>query len=314
MLGQVDTRSVLITGGAGFLGARLTRRLAAASADVHLIVRPKSNLWRIRGLLGRLHLHTCDLADLDAVAAVVRGIGPRTVFHLAATGAYGLNDEAQLFRDNVLATSNLLHATSGLPGCRLVHTASSLETGPMPTAIRETDPMAPRVPYGTAKAASTLLARLASAEVGRSIVMLRPFAVYGPGEPDRRLIPSAIRAALTGVPLRLTAPGYTRDLVFVDDVVDAFLLAATADGVDGQLINVATGRATANEEVVRLIEHCVGRPIAIDEEEYPARATDTVCWCADVSKARQLLGWQARHDLEQGLAKTVAEHTVPVDG
>lgn len=300
-----DVAPVLITGGAGFLGARLVRRLAGTSGNVHVLVRPTSDLRRIRDIADRLHLHRCDLTDANAVSAVVAAVEPRTVFHIAATGAYGADGEAQLFRDNVLATYNLLQATADLGGCRFIHTASSLETGQRPTPIKETDPFAPHVPYGATKAASTLLARLAAA-AGRSIVMLRPFAIYGPGEPERRLIPTAIRAAATGTPLKLTKPGYTRDLVFVEDVVDAYLAAATTDGVEGELINIATGRATANEDVVRLIETCVGRPIVIDAGEYPARPTDTPFWYADVTKARHVLGWQAAHDLEHGLAKTVA--------
>lgn len=303
-----DIAPVLVTGGAGFLGARLVRRLIAAPRAVHLLVRPTSNLHRISDIVDRVHIHSCDLGDAESVQAAVDTIRPRTVFHIAATGAYVSGGEAQLFRDNILATFNLLQATAGLRGCRFVHTASSLEPGPLPVPIKETDPFAPRVPYGATKAASTLLARLA-ARHGQSVVVLRPFAIYGPGEPDKRLIPTAIRAALSGTPLRLTAPGYTRDLVYVDDVVDAYLAAATADKIDGELINVATGRATANEETVRLIEELVGRPIVLDPAAYPARPTDTSMWCADVSKAQRLLGWRAAHDLRAGLAKTVTWHT-----
>ena len=298
---------VLVTGGAGFLGARLARRLVARGDAVHLIVRPSTDLARIDDLIGHVTLHHGDLTDADGLAAIVGLVEPRTVFHIAATGAYGADNGAALFRDSVLATFNVLQATAPLRDCRIIHTASSLEPGPRPEPIREDDPFAPVAPYGAAKAAATLLARQAAAG-GRRVVMLRPFAIYGPGEPARRLIPTAIRAALTGTPLRLTAPGYTRDLIFVEDVVDAYIAAATTEGIDGELINVATGRPTANEETVRLIARITGRAIAIAPEPFPARATDTAVWCADVHKAQRLLGWRAAHDLEQGLAKTIAWH------
>lgn len=301
---------VLVTGGAGFLGARLVRRLAAGNRPVHLIVRPTTNLHRLTDFVGAVHLHQCDLADEAQVQALVRRVEPRTVFHIAATGAYGADGVTQLFRDNVLATCHLLRATLPIRTCRFVHTASSLETGPCDRPIKEDLPFAPIVPYGSNKAAATLLARLAAAH-GQRVVLLRPFAIYGPGEPARRLIPTAIHAARTGSPLKLTSPGYTRDFVYVDDVVDAYLAAADADGVDGELINVATGRATTNEEVVRVIEQVAGQRIAIETGAYPPRVTDTSVWCADVAKAERLLGWKAKHDLKSGIAAILAQSPAP---
>ncbi len=279
----------------------------ALGADVHLVVRPSTHLTRIEGVVDRLTLHTSDLTDAASVASTVAAVGPRTVFHIAATGAYG-GDHAALFRDNVLATFHVLQAASTLAGCRVIHTASSLEPGPRLVPIREDDPFAPVVPYGAAKAAATLLAQQAAAR-GQRVVMLRPFAIYGPGEPDTRLIPTAIRAALTGRPLPLTAHTATRDFVFVEDVVDAYIAAAATEDIDGELINVATGQATSNADVVQLVARIVGRPIAISADPYPPKSTDTPLWCADVSKARRVLGWQAAHTLEQGLAATVAHHT-----
>ena len=295
---------IVVTGGAGFLGARLVRRLAGEGWSPHVLLRSTTDRWRLAGLDGRIRTHVCDLADAQAVAAAIRAIRPRTVFHVAATGTYRAGDPGELFADNVLATFHLLEATADRPDCRVVHTCSSLEPGPRPEPIRESDPFRPRTPFGVAKAASTLLARQAAGQ-GRPIVMLRPFSVYGPGEPATRLIPTAIRAALDGTPFRLTAPGFTRDFVFVEDVVDAYLAAATAPGIDGQLLNIGTGRATPNEEVVRLVASVVGRPITLHPEPFPAKPTDTAVWCADITTARDLLGWSPAHTLEQGLVRTV---------
>lgn len=298
---------MLVTGGAGFIGAGLVGRLVDLGCDVHVVVRNATALDRIAGLVGRITLHHADLAEADDVNGVVRAAAPDTVFHVAATGGYGNRSETTLFRDNVLSTFNLLAATAERPSCRVIHTASSLEPGPRPLPITEDDPPAPTIPYAMAKAAATLLARQAAA-AGRPVVILRPFAVYGPGESERRLIPAAIRAARTGTPLSTTGPGYTRDLVFLDDVVEAYVAAAITPGIEGELINIATGRATDNEQVVRLVERLVGRDIVRVPVVYPAKATDRPFWCADVEKARRLLGWQATHDVEQGLARTVAWH------
>jgi nucleoside-diphosphate-sugar epimerase len=301
------TRPVLVTGGAGFLGAAVVRRLVAEGYDVHIVVRATTCLARIDDLLGKVTLHRADLADAGDVALLVRQLEPDTVFHTAATGGYARAGDAGLFRDNVLATANVLQATAPLAHCRVIHTASSLEPGPLAVAVRESVPPAPVIPYAASKASSTLLA-LQAAACGRRVAVLRPFAIYGPGEPEQRLIPTAIRAALGGTPLRLTEPGFTRDLVFVEDVVDAYLAASRAEGIDGEIINVATGLPTANEETVRTIEWLTGRPIAIAAERYPAKATDQPLWFADVSKAKRLLGWRATHTVEQGLRRTIDAH------
>lgn len=296
---------IVVTGGAGFLGARLVRRLADEGSSPHVLLRPTTDPWRLAGLADRIRTHVCDLTDPQAVGAVLRAVRPRTIFHVAATGSYGGDDLGRLFADNVLATFHLLEAAADRPDCRVVYTCSSLETGPRPEPIRESDPFRPRVPFGVTKAASTLLARQAAGQ-GRPIVMLRPFSMYGPGEPAKRLIPTAIRAALDGTPFPLTAPGFTRDFVFVEDVVDACLAAAITPGIEGELINIGTGRATANEEVVALVASIVGRPITLHPEPFPAKPTDTALWCADITKARDLLGWSPAHTLEQGLVRTVA--------
>jgi nucleoside-diphosphate-sugar epimerase len=300
----MTTRPVLVTGGGGFLGAALVRRLVAERHDVHVIVRPTTGLTRIADLVDEVTLHRADLADPADVTAIVDRVEPATVFHTAAAGAYARVGDAGLFRDIVLSIVHVLQATAAVASCRVIHTASSLEPGSRAAAIRESDAFAPGTPYATSKAAGTLVALQAGA-CGRRVVVLRPFAIYGPGEPEQRLIPTAIRAAITGTPLRLTGAGFTRDLVFVEDVVDAYLAASRVDGIDGELIHIATGRPTANEEAVRTIERLTGRAITIAEEPYPARATDRPFWCADVSKAERLLGWRTTHTVEQGLARTI---------
>src|SRR5690606_14925741 len=95
---------VLVTGGAGFIGARLVARLVAQGCDVHVVVRRTTGLDRIADVAGRLTLHHADLADGADVTRVVRAVEPHVVFHLASTGGYGARDATTLLRDNVLST------------------------------------------------------------------------------------------------------------------------------------------------------------------------------------------------------------------
>jgi nucleoside-diphosphate-sugar epimerase len=136
--------------------------------------------------------------------------------------------------------------------------------------------------------------------------VVRLFSVYGPWEARHRLVPQAIRAALTGEELPLTGPELRRDFVFVDDVVDACLRAASVDAALGEAINIGTGVETANEELVAEVERVIGKEVRTRIGAYSARETDSAHWRADISKAKRLLGWEPRYTLAAGLARTAA--------
>lgn len=295
---------VLVTGATGFLGANLVRTLVAARADVHIFVRPRADHWRLRGV--DLHVHEGDLADATSVRATVGKIAPDVLFHLAAHGAqHDQRDRAAIFAGTVLAAHHVLLACDATTPGRIVYTGGSSEYGPKPHPLSEADVLAPTTAYGAAKAAATTL----FAQSGLPIAILRPFSIYGPWEPASRLVPSAIRAALTGAELPLTAVPWVRDYVFVDDVVDACMVAAVAPAAVGQIVNVGTGRQTSNHDVVAEIERITGTAIAVKRGAYEAHASDTTHWVADTRKARALLGWEAHYDLASGLRATVERAT-----
>lgn len=299
--------SVLLTGAAGFIGANLTRRLLALGAHVHALVRPGTDMWRLVDVAASLAIHRVDVSDRAGLGAAVRRTEPEIIFHLAAHGAARHDvDAAQLFSTNVLGTLHVLEAAESVSYRRLVHIGGSSEYGPRAAPLRETDRLEPLTPYGASKAAATLASQQYARANERPIVILRPFSVYGPWEPASRLIPTATLAAFEGRELPLTPPGYRRDLVYVDDVVDACLLAATHDVPRGEIVNVGTGRQWSNEEVVGIIERLSGGVIQRRLGEYRPRLSDTTHWVADPAKAERVLGWKANCSLEAGLQQSVA--------
>jgi nucleoside-diphosphate-sugar epimerase len=300
---ELAEQAVLVTGATGFVGARLTRELASLGAAVHALVRPGTPPAAVPG---GATAHEADLLDPAAVEAALRAAAPRVVFHLAAPGGHGLDPEERraLVAGTVAGTANLLEALRPLPFERLVHVGSSLEYGPKAGPTAETDALEPITVRGAAKAAAALLA-LQLAREGRPVTVVRPFSVYGPGEPPHRLVPTVARAALRGETIRLTRPGIRRDFVFVDDVVEALVLAASSPAVAGETFNVGTGRETANEEVVATLADVLGLELDVEVGAFDAYPWDTGTWEADNRKARRLLGWEPRHGLADGLRATV---------
>jgi len=295
---------VLVTGAAGFLGANLCRTLMAIGASVHAVVRPTSDLFRLDGLAGDLHVHTVDLRDGEGAQRVVVGLRPEVVFHAAAHAAYRQVGVASAVADTVVATAHLLEDVATVGCRRLVHVGGSLEYGPACHPHREDDALQPTTLRGATKAAAALLVLQQAKQGAVEGVVVRPFSIYGPWEGEHRLVPSAIRAAFTGEVLPLTRPGLRRDYVFVEDVCQACLRAAVADGVVGEVVNVGTGRQTSNEELVALVERVTGRPVKVAVGAFPARVSDRGFWVADTGKAERLLGWRAERSLAEGLEKT----------
>ena len=303
-------KRVLVTGASGFIGANLVRALLDQDAQVHAVVRSPAGSWRLQEVLHRITAHAADITDGDAVKAAVRQSRPDFVCHLAATHGHPMDagGRARALQVSVMGTSNLLEAVRESECCRFVHVGSSLEYGPRSRPLRETDPLLPTTFRGVVKAASMLLCLQFWREQVRPVVMLRPFSVYGPWESPERLIPTAIRAALDGLPLDLTAPGIRRDPVFVADVVQACLLALTEPRAVGQVINVGSGQQVTNEQIVEAVQIATGRTLHIRVGAHQPHPPDTTCWVADIRRAARLLHWAPSYTLDQGLRATVEWH------
>lgn len=302
---NLQGKTVLVTGVTGFLGVNLAEELLARGARVHGLARGETDLWRLTGLLPQIMLHRLDLTDAEAVEQAMQAIRPDLVYHLAVQrSAVSRRDRLATWETNVTGTLNLLEAAAS-SGCeRLVVTGSSLEYGPQVRPTRETDLPGPASFFGTTKAAATLLCQQLARERRLPLVLLRIYSVYGYWEGPTRLIPTAILAAMGRGELALTGPGFRRDLVFIEDVVEACLLAASAEKAVGEVINIGSGQQWTNEQVVEEIESIAGCRLLKHVGAYSLHATDTTFWVADNRKAGRVLQWKPRHPLRNGLEKT----------
>jgi dolichol-phosphate mannosyltransferase len=298
----------LITGGTGFVGANLVRRLLRDGHAVHLLVRPEHAAWRIEEISSDVRLHLLDLSDAQAVSKTSEKIKPEWVFHLAAYGAYSWQaDIAQIFQTNLTGTINLVEACVKT-GCEsFIHTGSSSEYGFKDHAPSETEGLEPNSHYAVAKAAATLYCRYMAQAQKANITTLRLYSTYGPYEDPRRLMPTLIRHGLRGEWPPLVNPDTARDYVYVEDVCDACLLAAqTAPREFGAVYNLGTGRQTTLREVAAIARRLLN--IIADPQwgTMPARKWDTSTWRADCAKIQAELDWRPRHSFEQGFSQMVA--------
>jgi nucleoside-diphosphate-sugar epimerase len=299
---------ILVTGASGFIGSRLVSSLVARGVAVHALVRETSNISALAGAGNKLNVHHGDLLDPRALDRAVRAADPRTVFHLAAPGGHPVTrrDRQELLRVTVQGTANLLESLRTRPMRRFVHVGSSLEYAPADRPLREDDEIAPRTFRGVAKAVATLLVRQFGESTGQPIAIVRPFHVYGPGEPGHRLVPTLLESLCERREIQLSDDDSRRDFVFVDDVVEACVRAATIPAAVGRIFNVGSGRqVTAGDVLAALMK--VTRLVPVSAPgRYRRHEWDRTGWEADISSAMSVLDWHPAHTLHDGLARTWA--------
>jgi nucleoside-diphosphate-sugar epimerase len=309
----MSARRVLLTGGAGFVGACLTRRLLSEGHRVELLLRPGSDTWRLAGLHTETAVHETDLRDRETVRAAVERAAPEWVFHLAAHGAYSWQTDAEsIFQSNTLGTLHLAESCAARGFDAFVHAGSSSEYGLKDHAPSEREAPEPNSAYAVAKVGATLLCRQLAEQHGLHMSTLRLYSVYGPWEDPRRLMPTLVQRGMRGELPALVAPETARDFVHVEDVLDAFLLAAErrVQGSNG-IYNVGSGRQTTLRELVALAIGALEIPASPQWGTHEARAWDASVWVSDPAKIAEELGWRARRELGSGLsgmAAWFAEH------
>ena len=300
-------RRVLITGAAGFVGQHLVHRVADTGAQVYAGVAPDEEPERVAGLPAQVRRLTFDLRDAVDVHAAVAEAAPHVVFHLAAVGATNPGVDPHLaLAVNAGGALNLLEALRKRASehndlRRVVLVGTCYEYGRR-EALEGLDPFNA---YAASKAAAWAFGRTYWWEHGLPIVTVRPFQIYGPGQPDHTLIPAAVRAALTGADFPMTPGEQERDFIYVDDIVGGFLVVASAPGVEGQSLDLGTGRVHTLRQVVECVWAMTEAQGQMLPGALPYRPGDVMHLVADAGHTARLTGWRARVGLEEGLRRTI---------
>lgn len=305
--------SSLVTGGAGFIGSHLARRLLLDGHRVRVLDNfSTGSRDNLDGLLADIELIEGDLRDLDRLRAAVQGI--EVVFHQAAlpSVARSLADPIATHENNATGTLNLLVAARDAGVRRLVAASSSSLYGDAPVECKREDlPIAPRSPYAVSKLAAEQYCRSFAIGYGMETVALRYFNVFGPRQdpdsPYAAVVPRFITAMLRGDrPIMFGDGRQSRDFTYIENVVEANLLAAAAPRAAGEVINVACGDSYSLLDLMDNLNSILDRRVEPLFAE--ARPGDVRHSRADISKAGELLGYSPRVRFLEGLRRTVEWH------
>lgn len=308
-------RHSLVTGGAGFIGSHLVRALLARGERVRVLDNfSTGRRANLADTVGDIEIVEGDLRDQEACVAAARGID--VVYHLGALGSVprSIDDPLTTNAVNVQGTLHILVAAQQFGVERVVFSSSSSVYGDTP-ALPKHEGMrpSPRSPYAVSKLAGEEYCRAFSTSYGLATVVLRYFNVFGPRQdPNSQyaaVIPRFLSALQDGRRPVIYGDGeQSRDFTYVANVVDANLLAARADGVEGQVFNIACGEQITVREMLARMGEKMGH--AADPDFCEARLGDVRHSRAAIEEAREKLGYRPRVLFDEGLARTVAAFQV----
>lgn len=305
-------KRVLVTGAGGFIGSHLAERLVREGARVRAMVRYGSaGRWGWLDdspLVKEMEVFAGDIRDSGNVRRAMEECD--AVLHLAALIAipYSYHAPDSYVRTNIDGTLNVLEAARLLKTPRVVHTSTSEVYG---TALRvpidEEHPLQGQSPYSATKIGADKLVESYYRSFDLPVVTIRPFNTFGPRQSTRAVIPTIITQALAGQEIRLGSLTPTRDLNYVSNTVDGFLLGASVAGVEGETINLGSGEEISVGDLAKSIIRLVGRdvPIVTEEQRLRPEKSEVNRLLADNTRARQRLGWKPEVSFEQGLTKTI---------
>lgn len=333
-----NRKTVLVTGGCGHIGSFVIQSLLNRRvANIYILDNLKSYLFNQLEIyckdfieLDCVKLIVGDIADLETVAKAIKGVD--IVFHLAAYAdvAATIYNPDEDFRSNVIGTYNILRAALNESVEKFIFASSAAIYGDQPWSGVDEPPKFsenmkpnPLSTYANSKLWGENESRLFYELYGLKTVSLRYFSVYGPKQiPKPRshswVIAIFIMRALKGKPLVVYGGKQVRDFIYIEDIAEATVLAAEKSGIDGQIINIGTGKPTRIVDIANKIRVIVKESMNLDVKiEFGQRPKgDPLGGYADITKMRRLLGFEPRVTLDDGLERTLRwiyarQHLIP---
>ncbi|PWJ56809.1 dolichol-phosphate mannosyltransferase [Dyadobacter jejuensis] len=298
---------IFVFGASGFIGANLFKDIFKIRKDCYALTHDATKAWRLKLLnVPFENIIHCDILSNNSVQEVFEKYKPQTIFNLAAYGAYSKQSNVNLtYETNVLGTVNLLQNCT--PEMTYIHAGSSSEYGYNCTAPQETDRVEPNSHYAVSKVSAAYLLEYYAKAHHLKTLNLRLYSIYGAWEEPDRLMSKLIECARAKTLPTLVSPDISRDFVFIDDCVEAFIDAA--NGIDsktsGNSYNIATGLKTTIGDLIETTRKTFSIGQQPEWGSMNNRKWDLAEWYGNPEAFQQDFGWKARTPLEVGLQKTL---------
>jgi nucleoside-diphosphate-sugar epimerase len=300
---MTGNKNLLIIGGTGFIGKNVVREAVHRGFKVSVI--SKNNCPAVNKLKGVGYI----VVDIVNKVKLLEALEGKSFHYVINLGGYvnhidysdGGNKVFKMHFDGI---KNLVSCIDKKFLKSFVQIGSSDEYGNNVAPQNESQREMPISPYSLGKVTSTHFLQMLHRTEGLSVVILRPFLVYGPGQDNNRFIPQIIRGCVNDEEFSVSTGGQLRDFCYIDDIVDVILLALINDKAYGEVINIASGVPISIKDMILTIKSLVG----FGKPQFglvPYRNGENMALYADVSKANNLLGWSPKIDLAVGLDRTI---------
>lgn len=299
-------KRAVVTGGCGFIGSHLVKSLLNYGTEVWILTQDGS-CARLASIFPPPRIIHLDFSKKEEVARVLDSLRPHFIFSTAAKIWRDMDYHLlePLVKTHVQELYNVVEgAHHDAELIRMVHLGSMDEYGKIPAPFREDARENPQNPYALTKLMGTRLIEWAGRSLKLPVVVVRPSLIYGPAQRRGMFITEIIYSHLAKKDFLMTPGEQTRDFLYVDDLVGGILKAAVTPVIDGEIMNLGSGKATKMKEVAILLNQMLGNTIEIKFGALPYRADENMKYWLDTAKAQRTLDWNPRTTLSGGLTAT----------
>lgn len=295
-----------LTGATGFLGSKILRHLLRDGHTVAALVRPESDLWRVRDCLEQTILIDGRVEEASTWQDALADFQPQCVIHAAWDGVSNTERDNPRQAENIVSTTRLAVLSAELGTSAFVGLGSQAEYGAANRLIDETVPTRPTTLYGMAKLAAGQMCEAICAQRGVRFAYIRIFSTYGPGDNGGWLFPYILSALRKGERPSLTTCEQRWDYLYGDDAASAIAGVALTAGAEG-VFNLGSGQAPPLKETVETLRDLAAPGVELGFGEVPFRKDQVMHLQADIARLTKVTGWVPRWSLREGLAETVRD-------